>query len=202
MALTNTTLAAACGANDVTIRVTSATGFADKQIIRVDAEMMAQAGTPTTTSPTVISVRRGIDGTAVAAHGILANVATGLASDFPVPPPGQITALAPGDGRRTIGADTTLTTADFPVGPTTIVITKATAAAITIQAPSKAQDGLRITFFSATAAAHVITYTAGFAGNTTSSDVATFAATVGSTLTLEANAGVWAVLALNAVTIA
>ena len=202
MALTNTTLAAACGVSDTTIRVTAATGFADKQIIRVDAELLAQAGTPSTTSPTVIPVRRGLDGTAAAAHGILANVATGLASDFPAPPPGQIVALAPGDGRRTLGVDTTLATADFPAGPTTIVLTKATAAAITLGAPSKAQDGLRITFLSATAAAHTVTYATGFYGDAGSSDIATFAAKVGASMTLEANGGAWGVIALGNVTIA
>ena len=202
MALSNTTLAAACGRDDTTIRVTAATGFADKQLIRIDAEVMAQAGTPTTTSPTVIAVRRGIEGTAAATHGILANVATGLASDFPSPPPGQITALAPGDGRRTLGVDTTLATADLPAGATTYVITKATAAAITLGAPSKAQDGLRVTFLSSTAAAHTVTYATGYYGDAGSSDIATFAAKVGASMTLEANAGTWGVIALGNVTIA
>jgi hypothetical protein len=202
MALTNTTLAAACGLNDTTIRVTSATGFADKQLIRIDAEIMAQAGTPSTTSPTVIPVRRGLEGTAQLAHGILANVATGLVTDFPVPPPGQVAALAPDGGRRTLGVDTTLNTADFPAGQTTYVITKATAAAITLGAPSKAQDGLRITFLSGTAAAHTVTYAAGFYGDTTASDVATFAAKVGASMTLEAQAGAWGPLALANVTAA
>jgi hypothetical protein len=202
MALTTTTLAAACGRDDVTIKVTSATGFADKQLIRVDAEIMAQAGTPSTTSPTSIPVRRGIDGTAQLAHGILANVATGLVTDFPVPPPGQIAAIAPDAGRRTLGVDTTLNTADFPPGPSTYVITKATAAAITLGAPSKAQDGLRVTFLSGTAAAHTVTYAAGFYGDTTASDIATFAAKVGASMTLEAQAGAWGPLALTNVTAA
>ena len=202
MALTNTTLAAACGRDDTTIRVTSATGFADKQLIRIDVEVMAQAGTPTTTSPTVIPVRRGLEGTAQLAHGILANVATGLTTDFPNPPPGQVTALAPGAGRRTIGADTTIATADLPAGETVYVITKASAAAITLGNPSKAQDGLRVTFRSATAAAHVITYTAGIYGDTTSSDVLTFAAKNGASVTLEANGGGWGAIALANVTAA
>jgi hypothetical protein len=202
MALTTTTLAAATGRDDTTIRVTAATGFADKQLIRIDAELMAQAGTPSTTSPTVIPVRRGLDGSAQVAHGILANVATGLVSDFPASPPGQIPLLAPDHGRRTLGVDTTIATADLPLGQTTYVITKATAAAITLGAPSKAQDGLRVTFLSGTAAAHTVTYAAGFYGDAGSSDIATFAAKVGASMTIEAHAGAWGVLALGNVTIA
>jgi hypothetical protein len=201
MALTNTTLAAASGASDTTIRVTSATGFADKQFIRVDNEVMAQSGTPSTTSPTVIPVRRGLEGTMQSAHGILADVVTGLGTDFPNPPPSQ-TSFVPTDALRvTLGVDTTLATADF-LADTTYVITKATAAAITLGAPSKAQNGLRIGFRSNTAAAHTVTYTAGFNGDTTSSDIATFAAKVGASCTFEANAGAWGVIALANVTIA
>jgi hypothetical protein len=198
MALTNTTLSAAVAMNDVTIKVTSATGFADKQPIRVDNEMMAQAGAA---SGTVLTVRRGLEGTAQVAHGILADVVTGLTTDFPNPPAGETVPVPPMDqGRNTIGVDTTFGTADYPAGDLTYVITKATAAAIVLGAPSKAQNGLRLTFRSATAVAHTITYTAGFYGDTISSDIATFAAKVGASATFEANAGTWGVIALANVT--
>jgi hypothetical protein len=198
MALSNTTLAAAVAFNDVTLRLTAATGFADKQLVRVDNEMMAQAGAAT---GNVITVRRGIEGTAVVAHGILADVVTGLPGDFPAPPPGETVQVPPMDqGRNTIGVDTTFATADYPTADLTYVITKATAAAITLGAPSKAQNGLRLTFRSATAAAHTITYAAGFYGDAGSSDIATFAAKVGASATFEANAGTWGVIALANVT--
>src|SRR5262245_9198242 len=126
MALTNTTLAAACGRDDTTIRVTSASGFSDKNLIRIDNEFMAQAGSPSTSAPTVIPVRRGLEGSAQLAHGLLADVVTGTAAEFPPPAPGQIVSLPPGDQRFTIGADVTIATADLPAGPATYVITKAT----------------------------------------------------------------------------
>jgi hypothetical protein len=200
MALTNTTLAAAVAFNDVTIKVTSATGFGDKQLIRVDNEVMAQAGPAL---GTVITVRRGLEGTAVVAHGILADVVTGLGTDFPAVPAGETVYVPPMDqGRNTLGVDTTFATADYPAADLTYVITKATAAAIVLGAPSKAQNGLRLTFRSATAAAHTVTYAAGYYGDAATSDVATFAAKVGASMTIEANAGTWGVIALGNVTIA
>lgn len=200
MALTNTTLAAAVAFNDDTIRLTSATGFADQQVIRVDNEMMAQAGAAT---GVVVKVRRGIEGSAQVAHGILADVVTGLPGDFPAPPAGHPVQVPPTmTGRNTIGTDVTFATADYPKGDLTYVITKATAAAITLGAPSKAQNGLRLTFRSATAMAHTITYAAGFYGDAGSSDIATFAAKVGASATFEANAGTWGVIALANVTAA
>lgn len=200
MALTNTSLAAAVAFNDDKIRVTATTGFADQQLVRVDNEFMAQAG------PAVgnqIQVRRGLEGTAVVAHGILADVVTGLPGDFPAPPPGAPVPVPPtGIGRNSIGVDTTFATADFPKGDLTYVITKAAAAAIVLGAPSKAQNGQRLTFRSATAAAHTVTSAVGFYGDAGSSDIATFAAKVGASMTIEANAGSWGVIALSNVTIA
>jgi len=104
--------------------------------------------------------------------------------------------------RRSVGVDTTFAAADYPKGDTVYVITKAAAAALTVGAPSKAQDGLRLTFLSATAAAHTVTSAAGFYGDTTGSDIATFAAKIGASMTIEANAGAWGVIALGNVTIA
>jgi len=199
MALTSTTLAAAVAVSDTSIKVTAATGFADKQMIRVNNEWMAQAGAA---AGTVIPVRRGLDGSAQVAHGILGGVVTGLAGDWPDAPPGSAVSVPLDTGRRSVGVDTTFAAADYPKGDTVYVITKATAAALTVGAPSKAQDGLRLTFLSATAAAHTVTSAAGFYGDTTGSDIATFAAKIGASMTIEANAGAWGVIALGNVTIA
>lgn len=200
MALTNTTLAAAVAQGDTSIKVTAATGFADKQMIRVDNEFMATAGA---LSGTVVNVRRGLEGTAQVAHGILADVVTGLPEDFPAPPPGHPVPVPPTEtGRNTLGVDTTFATADYPKGDLTYVITKAAAAAIVLGAPSKAQNGLRLTFRSNTAAAHTVTYATGFYGDAGSSDIATFAAKIGASAIFEANAGAWGVIALANVTIA
>jgi len=196
MALVNTTAAAAIGANDTAISVTATAGFADKQLIRVDNEWMAQVGAA---AGLVVQVRRGLEGSAQIAHGILANVTTGLSGDWPSSPAGSAVSVAPTPGRISIGADTTLTTASLPTGNTTYVITKGSACVITLEAPSKAQDGLQVTFRSASAFAHTVTYAAGYLGTAGSSDIATFTASVGASMTIEANAGTWGVIALSSV---
>jgi hypothetical protein len=201
MALANTTLAAAVAQGDTTLKVTSASSFGDKQLIRVDNEFMAQAGAADGLN---ITVRRGLEGTAQVAHGILADVVTGLNTDFPAPGAGHSVNVPPTDiGRATLGADATLATADFPKGQQlTYVITKAGVCAVTLGAPSKAQNGLRITFRSNTANAHTVTYAAGVYGDAGSSDILTFAAKIGASCTLEANGGAWGVIALANVTAA
>lgn len=205
MALSNTTLSAAVGRDDTTIKVTSATGFAAGQVIRVDNEVMVQSSAASTTSPLSIPVRRGLDGTAQVAHGILSAVATGLNTDLPNPPPGQFVLVKVGDPTRvTLGADATLGATDHGMAGTTYILAKATAAAITLGAPSVAQDGLPLIFISATAAAHVITATGLFDDGVTggAKNAATFAAFVGATIVLQANRGKWAVVSLKAVTVA
>lgn len=93
MALTTTTLAAACGANDTTIRVTSAAGFRPQQVIRIDDEILGQNGAGA--SGTTISVRRGVEGTIPIAHINGATVMTGTAADF-AEPLGQPAPAPPG----------------------------------------------------------------------------------------------------------
>jgi hypothetical protein len=88
----------------------------------------------------------------------------------------------------TIGVDTTFTAAGtaptsstlpLPVKNTTYIITKGSAAAITLISGVSANMGVRMRFQNAVAAANTITYTPGFRGDTTSSDVATSASKVG-----------------------
>lgn len=202
MALSNTTLAAACGMNDMKITVTAATGFAAGQVIRIDNEIMVQTAAA---NGTVVPVRRGLDGSAQVAHGLLAAVATGLNTDLPNPPPGQFVMVKVGDPTRvTVGGDATLGATDHNIAGTTYILAKATAAAITLGAPTVAQDGLTLVFISATAAAHVITATGLFDDGVTggSKNAATFAAFVGATIVIQANRGKWAVVSLKAVTVA
>jgi hypothetical protein len=65
--------------------------------------------------------------------------------------------------------------------------------AMTLASPAYSEDGIRLTFETASAYAHTIDYTAGFMGNTSSSNLATFAATVGSSFTVIAMGGKWVV---------
>lgn len=194
----NTTLASACGASDQSINVTSATGFAVGNLIQVDGEFMVQTGAAV---GTVIPVQRGgKNGTVQVAHAILASVTTGTASEFPGPQPGWTN--NPGRYKKQIvsyGASGAITP---PTYDTIIFLDKATAAAMTLASPAATTpDGTEVTIYSNTAAAHTVTYTPGFNGDTTSSDVATFAATIGNSMTILAARGLWGVKCLAGVTL-
>lgn len=74
-----------------------------------------------------------------------------------------------------------------------VLITKGTAAAITLAAPTAgADDGCQLRIRSTTAAAHTVTNTTpGFNNGSTASDVATFAGAIGDGFTIEAYNGIW-----------
>lgn len=74
------------------------------------------------------------------------------------------------------------------------------ALAMTLAAPAVYQTGMQMLLFASTAQAHTVTYTAGFYGNTTSSDVATYGGAIGDFVLLGAYNGVWRVLAVKNVT--
>lgn len=79
----------------------------------------------------------------------------------------------------------------IPVAAGTVMITKAGAAALTIDSPPKHMDGAELTIVSTTAQAHTLTYTPGFGGGTTSRDVATWGGAINDTLVLVAYNGIW-----------
>jgi membrane-bound inhibitor of C-type lysozyme len=85
-----------------------------------------------------------------------------------------------------------------------VVITKGTAAALTLAAPSAgADDGKRLQIVSATAAAHTVTQTTpGINNGGTASDVATFTAAIGNGMELMAYNGIWYTVSLRNVTLA
>ena len=90
----------------------------------------------------------------------------------------------------------------------TYFITKGTAAAITLAAPTAGlprkggHDGMRITFVSTTAAAHTVTNSSpGFNNNGGSSDVGTFGVAIGNGFTVEAYNGAWYVVSSVNVTL-
>lgn len=190
MALAATTLASAKATNDVRIKLTSATGVASKQLALVDAEWMRI--TDVSSSPTV-GVVPGYNGTPAGPHGVLAPVIYGPSQDF------VSAGIVPGSipNSQSFGADGAITGpsgSGVPISNTIIWLTKATAGAYTLAGPAIDQQNT-LTFISTTAAAHTITYTAGFYGNTTTSDVATFPATINGMFTIRAQNGTWAPVA-------
>jgi len=83
-----------------------------------------------------------------------------------------------------------------------VLVTKATAAALTLLAPrAGSDDGKRLTIVSSTAAAHVITFAAGFNGGGAAKDTATLSGAIGDSLTLIAANGLWLIVASIGVTL-
>ena len=200
MALTRTTLTAAITASQTTFGVASTgTGFppvgtvAANQPMVIDDETMFLTGVP---SANVVIVRgRGSDGTAATTHDVNSPVVTSATpGDFPATSPGFST-LRPVElpDIVTYGADGAIA---VPTQPTTAFIAKATAAALTLGAPTLALNGVPLTLSSQTAAAHVITATAllntGVAGSPFTT--CTFPAQVGVSVQLVASNGLWNVL--------
>ena len=197
MAQTTTTISAAVGATDLTIPVTSATGFAAGNYLRLDNEFMVV----TAVSGTNISVRaRGDKGSGAVAHNILAVANTGLDSDLAVQPMGQASQIDP--QFPTIVTYSAAGAIAIPVQNTMVVLNGGAARAMTLAGPGKDQDGLTLTVLNASAFAHTVTYTAGFYGDTTSSDVITFAAKAGASFICVARGGTWGLLGLTNCTIA
>lgn len=198
MALTQTSLTADITASQLTLPVTSSTGFAANQPVLIGGEYMWCASV---VSSTIIKVRsRGSEGTAAMAHDVLSNVATSATfSDFPAVPDGAVSIRPPYvDDIVEVGEDGTIA---CPNKNTTYVLTKGSAlASTTLAQPTKAQNGLRLTFTSQTAFAHVITSVMED-GTTGGSTTATFAAFVGASMILEACNAIWNVLAVQEVTI-
>lgn len=197
MALTATSLSAPFGKNALVLNATAATGATVGGIYRVNGEI----GYITAITGTAIEVRsRGSFGGAAVDHAVLSPLTFGLTTDLSelglmeqVPVPTMAEDL------KTIGADGAIA---VPNRNTTFVITKATAlASSTLADPSKSQDGLRLTFVSNSAAAHVVTLTNSFDGTTGNSTVYTMTAFQGCSFAVIASKGVWLVLYLNGVTV-
>lgn len=208
MAITQTALSADLSATGLTMTVSSGTGFPtpggttpqSNYLVRIDKEYMLATLQP---SAGVIKIaQRGYNGTAATSHDVLAKVEVSSSpGDFANPSPGNVAPLPPYlPSMQTIGEDYTFTAAEIAAygnQPMNFAIAKASPAAITLVAPSKAQDGLVLTFTSLTAAAHVITATSllGDAVSGSPHTTGTFAAFIGASLTLQAQNGVYNVIA-------
>lgn len=202
MAITATTLASAMGANDLIANVTAATGFAAGQFLKIDDEYMVIDRSYA--SGTAIPVfKRGDQGTFVSSHNALAVVATGLFSDQVALAPSNVTPW-PGQGEAAIETYSVSGAIAIPTQDTFIVIDKAGVAAMTLAAPGKDQDGLKLTITSTTAQAHVITATSLIADGASGSPHTTITFTTGykgQGVTLMALQGLWQLISNVATTI-
>lgn len=165
MAFTRTTLASAIAdANDQTITVASATGFAADQIIRVDNEWMVVQ--KTYASGVIIPVRRGQQGSKAVAHAASAGViTTATASDWAAP---GSPAMVPSVGPRVVDLISVSATGTLsgliPGHDTRVILNGTTIITLTIPVPTVDQDGDRLTILSNGVAAHVPTFTGGLGG--------------------------------------
>ncbi len=207
MAITQTALSADLSATGLTMTVAAGTNFptvgatlpSSNFLCRIDSEKFLAVTQPVTG---VIKIaQRGYDGTFAASHDVLAKVEVGLPSDFAAPAPGNDVGLpAYLPNQQTLGESITWTAAQVAAWgnqPQNFAMTKGSALAIGLPAPSKAQDGLTLVFTNLTAFAHVITATTLISDGVTGGPktTVTFAAFVGSSLTLQAENGLWNVIA-------
>ena len=197
MALTVTSLAAAANAEQLVFSVTSATGATVGGFVRIDNEFSVI----TEINGTLVTVRnRGMFGGKAVAHNILAPLTFGLMSDLADPPVGGVD-QSQAEDNQSYAVNGAIDVSLLKARHTVITLNKAGVQAMTLAAPSKAQDGIMVTILSVTANAHTVTYTAGFYADTTSSDVATYAAKAGASMTIIARGGTWGVVALANVTL-
>ena len=177
MALTRTTLSAACAAGDVTITVASATGFSAGYWLLIDQEVM-QVGKGYV-SGTVIPVGRGKQGTVASAHVTTAGVVVGIGTDWD-DPSAQTAVTYPIAGRaRTLTSITATGSLTLPAaGSDAVVILNGTSViALTVPVPTADMDGTLLYIASNGAAAHTVTFTGGLSGAGSGYDVITVNAT-------------------------
>ncbi len=188
MAITLTTLSAALTATADAMVVASTTGAAVGKPVRIGDEWALVAELPG--GGLVRLAWRGSRGTLAKAHTTAEPVAFYAShEDIDLPGPREHDAAEIYDHVvNSINADGAIT---VPARNTILLVTKGSACAMTLAAPSKDSDGVFLHIISRTAYAHTVTYTPGFQGDTTSSDVATFAAKKGANLLLRAVAGEW-----------
>lgn len=184
MALAETTLSSAQGANDKTAVVASATSIVSGRLLLIDGEV-EQVTKDYDGSSTTVPVLRGQNGTAQVAHVASARVTHGNAADFGNPGAGTAVNFMPAGRARlleSITATSTLTLA--PSGTDHVVVLNGTSViTLTIPVPTKDKDGDRLTIIANGAAAHVPTFTGGLGGAGSSYDAVTFNGT--GTLALE-----------------
>jgi hypothetical protein len=190
MALTTTTLSAACGQTDVSIAVTSATSFVAGMFVKVDDEVMQIA--KNYVSGTTIPVQRGLDGSKQTTHVSSTNVTIFLASDET--PSAQTVVQFPtaGTPRRKLyyAAAGAITLPNAGEDMVAIIIGTSTLA-MTLADPTKDMDGSFLYIISNGKGAHTVTYTGGVGAGGTTMDVGTYNTTEQTGCALMAANGKW-----------
>lgn len=168
MALTNATLASACGASDTKLVLSASTGVAAGYYIEIDGEVFQVVSSYTTAGNGVnVPVTRGLNGTYAAAHPSGAKVRIGPASDseWNAQAPTVLTTFpsTPSLQRTSYSASGAITLPT--VGNNMLAYINGTSVCdMTIADPKTAQDGCILYIASNGAAAHTFTFASGLSG--------------------------------------
>jgi hypothetical protein len=194
MAITATTLSAACGLTDNTVALTSVTGVtapsfqtgAGITYLFIDQELMQVINVNTVTL--IVNVKRGMNGTIQATHVVNSQVQVGLPADFaPYVEVFKNSLVVNETVAAQVKPATFLSgTADaIPAGVAGVYVIKTGSADLmTLAAPTAAQEGNVIEIWSDTNFAHTLTATSLLAGGTALKTTATFPAFRGAGLVL------------------
>jgi hypothetical protein len=191
MAINTTTLTSAVSVTDTVIAVTSATGFAVGNIVRLDGETM-QVTKAYVAASLSVPVLRGVDGTVTAAHKNAANVSVELGSDLSGPP-AQLSVQWPNVRTRITASYSAAGAITLPTPGTDVVaiLNGTTILAMTLANPTKDQDGDMLTIVSNGKAAHTITPTTPIGNAGAGYNKFTLAAGGQNAVTLIAANGIW-----------
>lgn len=163
MALTTTTLNGAIGVDDVSLRVTSGTGFGKGKYILLDDEKLLQSADADAASPTIIPVIRGVNGSVAAAHVTSANVTVGTGAEFTgeavTTPLGY--PLAGRERRKRSYSASGAITLPSPGTDMVAILNGTGALAMTVAAPTKDMDDSLLFVVANGAAAHTVQFTGG-----------------------------------------
>ncbi len=165
MAFTTTTLAAACAVTDTQITVTSASGFAPNQFVKVDDEFMKIVSSYNGVN-TIIQVLRGQNATTVTAHPASAKAETDAvtATDWAASGASVIPAYPlAGRARRVTSYSASGAITVPTAGVDQVAILNGTnALAMTLAAPTTDMDGTILIVIANGAAAHTLSVPTGF----------------------------------------
>jgi hypothetical protein len=193
MAITKTTLASAVAVTDTSIVVTSATGFAAGNLVRIDQESLKVAGNYV--SGTTVPVLRGQDGSVTAAHKASANCVTELASDIGGPA-NMASTQFPSIRPRTLTSYSAAgaIALNTPGSDQVVLINGTSALAMTLANPTTDMDGDMLIVISNGKGAHTVTYSAGVGNGGGTMDVGTYNTTEATGCILIAATGFWVLI--------
>ncbi len=199
MAITlSTTLATAVTAADRTIKLTSGTGAVAGMVVKMEQEW-STIGSIASDGVTCTLGVRGLYGSAVVAHKILAPVEVSNANDFQGSPIGSAIPIPYSTpDLATYGAAGAIL---VPNEDARIFLVAASAAAMTLRLPTTDEDGKQLTVQAGAAQAYTVTVPSA-TGYKNTTGTATFGGAIGDAMVIQAYKGQWLPVVATNVTFA